>query len=63
MICFPDILAVEVSDDEILVLMKKYACPDRTKIDEAMIRKVARLLADIHSDKIPEFMNEDVKKG
>ena len=58
----PDILAVEISNDEIVILMKKYARPDRTRIDKDMIRKVAKLLADIHSDKIPEFMKEDNKK-
>lgn len=57
----PKIIELEISDDEIILLMKKYRCPDRSDIDEQMIRKVAKVLARVHTDTIPEFLIGDTK--
>ena len=53
----PKIIKLEISDDEIILLMKKYRCPGRSCIDEQMIRKVAKALARVHTDSIPEFLS------
>lgn len=57
----PKIIDLEISDDEIILVMKKYRCPDRGRIDEQMIRKVTNALARVHTDSIPEFLNCDRK--
>lgn len=57
----PKIIDLEISDDEIILLMKKYSCPGRGDIDEQMIRKVAKVLARVHTDTVPEFLNGDGK--
>ena len=57
----PDVTGLEISGNEIILLMKKYRCPDRGSIDEQMIRKVTNTLARVHTDSIPEFLNCDRK--
>ena len=59
----PEVLDAQVSDDEITVVLKKYHPIDRTKIDDSLIRKVAALLARIHTDRIPAFMRADSRKA
>ncbi len=53
----PRILQLEISDDEILLLMKKYRIPSRSDMDETMIRKITGALACVHTDSIPEFLH------
>ena len=55
----PRIIELEISDDEIILVMKKYRCPDRSDIDEQMIRKVTKALALVHTDSVPAFLNCD----
>ena len=57
----PKIIRLEISDDEIILLMKKYSCPNRSDLDEQMIRKAAKTIARVHSDCVPEFLNSDRK--
>ncbi len=57
----PAVLGLEISEDEIILLMKKYSCPDRSGIDEQLIRKVTNTLARVHTDSIPEFLDCDRK--
>ena len=57
----PEILQLEISNDEILLLMRKYRTPSRSDPDEAMIRKVVRALACVHTDSAPEFLHCDRK--
>ena len=59
----PEVLEAEISEDEIIILMRKYKVPDRSKVNNEMIRKIAYLLAGIHCDEIPEFMAGDEKKA
>lgn len=55
----PDIEELELSYDEIIILMKKYNQPKRDDIDEGMIKKVMDVLAHIHADDVPKFMEND----
>ena len=57
----PEVLDLEISDDEIVLLLKKYESPERGSLDESLIRKITRALASVHADSIPEFMNADRK--
>ena len=52
----PRIIELKISDDEIILLMKKYGTPDRNGIDEQMIRRVTEALARVHTDSVPEFL-------
>ena len=57
----PEILSVELSDDEIIILMKKYAPLERFKSDTG-IQKIINTLALIHNDKIPDFLKKTGKE-
>ena len=57
----PKIGKLEISDDEIILLMRKYSSLNRGDIDEPLVRKVARALACIHTDSIPAFLADDQK--
>lgn len=52
----PAVLSAEATEDGIILLLKKYACPDRSCLDEALLRKIARTLARVHTDCIPAFL-------
>lgn len=52
----PDIQDIDISADEITLVMKKYRELDRDNISSELIQKIATVLADIHSMEIPEFL-------
>ncbi len=52
----PEIQDIEISDDEITLVMKKYRELERDDISNELIQKIATVLADIHSMEIPEFL-------
>ena len=56
----PEIKSVELSDDEIIILMKKYAPLERSNSD-VELQKIINTLALIHNDKIPEFLKKSGK--
>ena len=58
----PKVMKVELSDDEITVLMRKYLPLERSELNEELIRKITQVLARIHTDEIPEFLSESVKE-
>ncbi|WP_338370142.1 phosphotransferase [Treponema bryantii] len=57
----PEILSVELSDDEIIILMKKYVSLERSNSD-GELQKIINTLAKIHNDKIPEFLRKAGKE-
>lgn len=57
----PEILSVELSDDEIIILMKKYAPLERSNSD-GELQKIINTLAQIHNDKIPGFLKKAGKE-
>ena len=57
----PEILSVELSDDEIIILMKKYAPLERSNSD-GELQKIINTLVLIHNDKIPEFLKKTGKE-
>ncbi len=55
----PQVLNVETSEDEIILLLKKYGSPDRSALDDTLLRGITRTLAMIHTDTVPGFLNAD----
>ena len=60
--CLPEVLDVQVSDHEILILMKKYQELCRDKADEELLQKIMRVLAMIHTQDIPDFLRQEQKE-
>lgn len=58
----PEVLSVELSNDEIIIFLKKYEQLDRSEINEE-IKKIIETLALIHSDKIPDFLKNAENKN
>ena len=54
----PQIFKIELSPDEIILLMKKYPLLERKDINDALIKKIAAVLAQIHATPIPVFLND-----
>lgn len=57
--CLPEVLEVQVSRDEIVILMKKYGELSREGTDTELLRKIMRALAQIHSQEIPDFLRRE----
>ena len=55
----PQIFKAEVSPDEITLLMKKYPLLERKDLNEELIKKIAGVLAQIHTTPIPDFLKEE----
>lgn len=53
----PEIKDIEISGDEITLIMKKYRNLERDDISNELIQKIATVLADIHSMEVPEFLS------
>ena len=58
----PEIKEFELSDDEIILIMKKYSELNRADIDDELIGKVANLLVGVHGSDIPGFLNDNSDK-
>lgn len=55
----PEALKAEATENEILILMKKYHRLERGSLDEALIRRIALALAALHTDEAPAFLRQD----
>ena len=62
-IYLPKVLQAETSENEILILMKKYCRPERYTINAELIQKITKSLAALHTDVPPSFMCKDQKKA
>lgn len=62
-IYLPEVLEAEASENEILILMKKYSRPERNRINAELIQKITKSLAALHTDTPPSFMCKDQKKA
>lgn len=60
--CLPEVLDIQVSDCEILILMKKYQELSREKANEELLQKIMRVLAMIHSREIPAFLRQEQRE-
>lgn len=55
----PKVLEVQVTDDEIFILMKRYQELSRAEADDRLLRKVMGTLAMIHTQDIPAFLRQE----
>lgn len=60
--CLPEVLDIRVSREEIRILMKKYRELSRETIDQALLQKIMRALAQVHTREIPDFLRREQKK-
>lgn len=59
----PEILELTISDDELIILMKKYNTIERNTINDELIQKIMKALAKVHTDEIPIFLQKERKKA
>lgn len=59
----PEVLRAETSENEILILMKKYCRPERSAINAELIQKITTSLAALHTDAPPSFLRRDREKA
>ncbi len=57
--CLPEVLEAGISDQELLVLMKKYQLPSREALDDDLLRRIMGALAQIHTREIPAFLKRE----
>lgn len=62
-IYLPEVLKAEASENEILILMKKYYRPERNAINAELIQKITKALAALHTDETSSFMSKDKEKA
>ena len=62
-IYLPKVLRAETSENEILIFMKKYCCPQRHTINAELIQKITKSLAALHTDAPPSFMCKEQQKA
>lgn len=59
----PEILGVTVSQDEIILVMKKYDRIERSAVSDELLRKIMKALARVHTDEIPICLRQDRKSS
>lgn len=57
--CLPEVMDVQVSDREILILMKKYRELSREEIGEELLERIMAVLAVVHTQEIPDFLRRE----
>lgn len=57
--CLPEVLEIRILDQEILLLMKKYQLPSREALDDGLLRRIMRALAQVHTREIPAFLKRE----
>ncbi|MDE6923637.1 MAG: aminoglycoside phosphotransferase family protein [Acetatifactor sp.] len=60
--CLPEVLDVQVSDQEILILMKKYQELSGEEAGEELLERIMGALAVIHTQEIPAFLRREQKQ-
>ena len=54
----PEVLNIEISDSEIILLIKKYRTLERKNLDDNLLHKIMKALAAVHLDTIPDFLSD-----
>ena len=55
----PKVDNLEILPDEIIIVMKKYNSLNRADFSEDLLKKIAGVLACIHSESVPEFLSDN----
>lgn len=56
--CVPEIFELTESEDEIVILMKKYQNPERKELKEELLSKIMHAIAEVHSIEKLEFLEQ-----
>jgi len=59
----PEVSDIEMTSDEIIIVMNKYRNLDSNCLNDELLIKIANVLACIHSEPIPEFLAENDMKS
>lgn len=59
----PKILQVNISEDEVVLLMKKYDQIERSELNDELLQKIMAVLARVHTDWIPDFLRQEKEKA
>lgn len=59
----PEVLKAEASENEILILMKKYGRPERSALNAELIQRITKALAALHTDEAPSFLHQDKERA
>ncbi len=59
----PEVLESNISQNEIILLIKKYNRLERSAINAELIEKVANVLATLHTDDLPSFIDKNKKEA
>jgi len=57
--CLPEVISINESDDEIIILMKKYRMVEHADVNDTVLSKIMKALAMIHHSQPPEFLLQD----
>lgn len=60
--CLPEVLEVQVSDQEILILMKKYRKLFLEESNEELLGRIMGALAEIHAGEVPAVLKKERKQ-
>lgn len=62
--CLPEVISINESDDEIIILMKKYRMVEHADVNNIVLSKILKALVRVHHCRPPEFLlqnRSDVK--
>jgi thiamine kinase-like enzyme len=54
--CLPEVISIKESDDEIIILMKKYRMVGHANVNQTVLSKIMKALAMVHHYQPPEFL-------
>lgn len=54
--CLPEVISINESDDEIIILMKKYRMVEHADVNNIVLSKIVKALAMVHHCQPPEFL-------
>lgn len=54
--CLPEVLATKDTDEEIILLMKKYRVIEHSEVNERLLLKIMKAIAMVHHYQVPEFL-------
>lgn len=56
--CLPEVLDLRDTEEEILILMKRYRAPSREEINAGLLEEIMKTLASVHTAQIPPLLKK-----
>lgn len=57
--CLPEIFDIQNTDEEIVILMKRYQAFSRREIESGLLKKIMEALAAVHTAELPQFLKQE----